>query len=173
MEFNLKTFKECVQIVIVSGVCALLFNTFSSEGIALVGQWDTARGVISAVSKQNPVVHDLEIGDIHIAKELFDGEHAVFVDARPWGTYIEGHIQGSEVLPMDSVEERIELFLTKYPFSTHLVTYCSGRECEDSHLLAQLLMDIGYSNVSVFIDGYPLWEISGYPVEKGKGEGVG
>ena len=166
----MKTPRQCIIIVLVSAGCALLFNAFHTDGIALVGQWDTSRGVISAVSRQNPVVHELEIDDIRTAKELFDSELAVFVDARPWDTYMEGHIQDSEALPMDSVEERMEPFLMKYPFSAHLVTYCSGRECEDSHLLAQLLMDVGYSHVNVFIDGYPLWEESGYPVETGDGE---
>ena len=166
----MKTVWECIQIVLVSVVCALPFNTFSSRGIALVGQWDTARGVISAGSKENAVVHELEIDDIRMAKDLFDKELAVFVDARPWDTYLEGHIQNAEALPLDSIEERIDRLLMKYPFSTHLVTYCSGRECEDSHLLAQLLLDIGYSHVNVFIDGYPLWEESGYPVETGDGE---
>jgi 3-mercaptopyruvate sulfurtransferase SseA len=39
-------------------------------------------------------------------------------------------------------------------------------------MLAQLLMDIGYSSVNVFVDGYPLWEENGYPVGTGEGENV-
>ena len=166
----MKTFKECALLIFISAVCALGFNALSSKGIALFGEWDTSKGVISAVSKEKPVIHDLEIDDIHIVKELFDKKLAVFVDARPWEAYTEGHIQGAEPLPLDSVEDRMESFLAKYPFSTPLVTYCSGRECEDSHDLAQLLMDIGYRHVNVFIDGYPLWEKSGYPIETGEVE---
>jgi 3-mercaptopyruvate sulfurtransferase SseA len=67
-------------------------------------------------------------------------------------------------------EERLEAFLAKYPLSTRIVTYCSGRECEDSHELAQILLQFGYENVSVFIDGFPAWEKSGFPVEEGPGE---
>ena len=166
----MKTCKECVLLILFSTVFALVFNAFSSKGIAIVGEWDTSKGVISAVSKEKPVVHDLEIDDIHVAKEIFDKKLAIFVDARPWEVYMEGHIKGAVALPLSSVEEMMESFLAQHPFSTPIVTYCSGRECEDSHELAQLLMDIGYSHVNVFIDGYPLWEESGYPIESGEGE---
>jgi rhodanese-related sulfurtransferase len=147
MDLKLKTIKECLLLVVMSMGCAFLFNAFNPGGIALVGQWDTSKGVVSAVTRQNPVVHDIEIDDIHIAKALHDGGEAVFIDARPLDIYAEGHIRGAEPLPLESVEIRVESFLAKYPFSTHPVTYCSGRECEDSHMLAQLLMDIGYSNI--------------------------
>ena len=120
----MKILKECLLIVLFSCLCGFLFNAFSPNGIALVGQWDTSKGVISAVSRSKPVVHDLEISDISAAKEIFDSGSALFVDARDGKTYAAGHIKGAVSLPIGLYEEKLEAFLMAYPLSTYIVTYC-------------------------------------------------
>ncbi len=159
--------KECLLIVVISCLCGFLFNLFSPRGIALVGQWDMSEGVISAVTKDNPVAHDLEIGDIGVVKEIYDSGDSVFIDARTEKAFEEGHIKGAVSLPIGLYEERLEAFIMKYPPSTHIITYCSGRTCQDSHELAQILLQFDYEKVNVFIDGYPAWEKSDYPIEAG------
>lgn len=159
--------KEYLLLILVSCLCGFSYNAFSPKGIALVGEWDTSKGVISAGAKNNPVVHDLEITDVAIVKEIFDSGHAVFVDARAVEAFADGHIKGAVSLPIGLYEERLEAFLMKYPLSTYIVTYCTGRECEDSHELAQILLQFDYESVSVFIDGFPVWEENGFPTEKG------
>ena len=135
-------------------------------GIALFGDWDTSKGVISAKSKDGaPVVRELEITDIHIAKEIYDNKTAVFLDARSAEDYMDGHIKGALSLPVNRFEQEIENFKKTYPDSTHFITYCSGRECDDSHELAQYLLMEGYEKVNVLIDGYPGWKEKGFPVE--------
>lgn len=171
MGTGLKRFYECLMLVLFSGICALFFNTLSPNGIALVGEWDTTRGVVSAVARNNPVVHDIEIDNVELAKKMFDEGQSVFVDARSTEAFNEGHIRGAISLPIASFDDNIEYFFETHPFSTHIITYCSGRECQDSHEMAQLLMEIGYSNVSVFIDGYPAWKENGYPIENTAGAG--
>lgn len=162
---------ECLLLLLVSVGIALLYNAFSPNGIALVGEWDTQQGVVSAVARNNPVVHDIEIDSVDAAKEIFDAGDSVFVDARSADAFNDGHIPGAYSLPIGSFEDGIEQFYETFPFSTRIITYCTGRECQDSHELAQLLMEIGYSDVSVFIDGYPAWEETGLPIENGGGEG--
>ena len=56
-------------------------------------------------------------------------------------------------------------FFEKYPFDRFIITYCSGRECDDSHRLAVYLKDAGYTRIKVYIDGISGWEKEGYPVE--------
>lgn len=158
---------ECLLIVLFSIVCGLLFNFFSPKGIAWVGEWDTDKGVISAGGKSSLVVHDIEIDDITVVKEIFDDGGAVFIDARSESDYDDGHIPGAVSVPLLSFEDNIEKFYETYPTDTPLITYCSGRECQDSHELATFLRDIGYTNVNVFIDGYPVWQDHGFPVESG------
>ncbi len=159
---------ELLLIAALSVLSGFSINFFwSSKGIALFGDWDTAKGVITAKAKDEPqILHELEITDVHAAKAIFDAGKAVFLDARSRDDYIEGHIKGAVSVPANRFENEIERLKKQYPFSTYFVTYCSGRECDDSHKLAQDLLMAGYEDVSVFIDGYPAWEAEGFPIER-------
>lgn len=159
--------KELIVLVGLSIVTAFSVNYFSPVGIALVGEWDTSKGVISAGSKEDVVFHDLEIKDVFSAKRIYDSGKTVFVDARAAEIFEEGRIKGAVSLPVGDFDEHIGRFKQAYPVSAYIVTYCSGRECNDSHKLAQLLFLEGYANITVFIDGYPAWEKSGFPSEHG------
>ena len=161
----MKTIQKLSILVTTSIIAAMVVNYFSPAGIALVGQWDTAKGVITANEKNDIVLDDLEIGDVTLAKKLFDSQEFVFVDARSRDDYDEGHISGAVSLPVGQFDEKIEAFLEQYPPEKAIVTYCSGRTCEDSHNLAQLLLAFGYTEINVFIDGFPGWESEGYPIE--------
>jgi len=161
----MKTIREISVLVGTSIIAAFAVNYLSPAGIALVGQWDTAKGVITAVEKNDIVLDDLEIGDVALAKKLYDSQEFIFVDARSRNDYDEGHISGAVSLPVGQFDEKIEVFLEQYPPEKSIVTYCSGRTCEDSHKLAQLLLAFGYTEINVFIDGFPGWEAEGHPIE--------
>lgn len=139
-------------------------NYASPRGIALIGNWDPGRGSISAQSKNEAVLHDLEIQDPETAKRIYDSGTAVFVDARAAGFYADGHIKGAVSLPLGEADALLDGFKSQYPPETYVITYCSGRECDDSHQLAQVLLENGYANVSIFIDGFPGWSVRDYPV---------
>ncbi|MBW2337956.1 MAG: hypothetical protein JRF47_14580, partial [Deltaproteobacteria bacterium] len=49
----MKTSKEVSIILGVSILAAFAVNYFSPAGIALVGQWDTSQGVVTAKAKNN------------------------------------------------------------------------------------------------------------------------
>jgi len=162
---NLKTFKEIVILVGVSVILAFVVNSLSPRGIALMGQWDTARGVITANPTGMTEGIPQEIDSVAQAKKIFDEGNVLFVDARSSDNYKDGHIQGAISMPVGQFDERIESFLNQYPSDRPIVTYCSGRTCEDSHNLAQLLLAVGYTKINVFIDGFPGWEAEGHPIE--------
>ncbi|OEU64386.1 MAG: hypothetical protein BBJ57_08620 [Desulfobacterales bacterium PC51MH44] len=157
--------KELTLLLIFAVITAFAVNFYSSKGIALVGEWDTAQGVITAKAKDNAVNHGLEIQDIRIVNQIYDKKEAIFVDARAYEDYKDGHIKGAVSMPINRFEDQIGKFKADYPADTYIITYCSGRECDDSHELVQLLFEEGYTTISVFIDGYPAWEGKGYPVE--------
>jgi len=161
----METIKEISILVSAAIITALAVNYFSPAGIALVGQWDTSQGVITANEKNNIVLNDIEIGDVILAKKLYDSQKFIFVDARSRDDYDEAHIKGAVSLPVGQFDEKIEAFLEQYPPEKAIITYCSGRTCEDSHRLAQLLLALGYTEINVFIDGYPGWKAEGYPIE--------
>lgn len=162
-------FKIIKEIAILTGlsiITAFVVNYFSPKGIALKGQWDTDQGVISAQSKNSIVDNELEIKTPATAKEMFEKGIYIFVDARSSEDYEEGHIKGAVSLPVGEFYDRIDTFVNNYPSSYSIITYCSGRECDDSHELVQYLIDEGYADVKAFIDGYPAWEKEGFPIEK-------
>ena len=161
----MKIIKEISILLGASIISAFAVNYFSPTGIAVIGQWDTAKGVITANGKNDIVLNDLEIGNVTSAKKLYDSRRFVFVDARSRDDYDEGHIKGAVSLPVGQFDEKLETFLEQYPPEKPIITYCSGRTCEDSHKLAQLLLQLGYTEISVFIDGFPGWEAEGHPIE--------
>jgi rhodanese-related sulfurtransferase len=160
-----KTIKEIIILLGVSLILALVVNTFSPRGIALVGQWDIAQGVITANPVAGAAGQPQEIDSVALAKAIFDRGDVIFVDARSQNDYENGHIPRAISLPVGQFEERIGAFLNRYPPEQPIVTYCSGRICEDSHDLARFLSDVGFTDVRIFIDGFPGWEAEGYPVE--------
>ena len=160
-----KTIKEIIILMGVSVALALVVNTLSPRGIALVGQWDIAEGVITASPAGESAGQPQEIDSVALAKYIFDKDEVLFVDARSQNDYDNGHIPGAVSLPVGRFEERIESFLNRYPPEQPIITYCSGRTCEDSHDLAQSLSDVGFTHVRVFIDGFPGWEAEGHPIE--------
>jgi rhodanese-related sulfurtransferase len=161
----MKTVKEIVILLGLSIAAAFMVNYFLPDGIALVGQWDTSQGVVTAMAKNDIVIEGIEIGTVDEARQLFDSGEYVFVDARSPEDFEAGHIPGAVSLPVGQSEERVAAFLERYPPEGSIITYCSGRTCQDSHHLAEFLLEFGYDNVTVFIDGFPGWEAEGHPIE--------
>ncbi|MDM8549128.1 rhodanese-like domain-containing protein [Desulfobacterales bacterium HSG2] len=157
--------KELVILLGIAIVIGFTANYFSPKGIALFGEWDTSKGVITAKSKEDVVVRELEITDVPVAKKMYDTGKYLFLDARSYEVYEEGRIKGAVSVPVGGFYDVADTFIEKYPLSTGIITYCSGRECDDSHELAQYLFDEGYTEIHVFIDGYPAWKAEGYPIE--------
>ena len=157
--------KGLLVIVGTAVVTALLVNHLSPRGIAWFGDWDAAQGVVTAKPKNDVVVHDREINDIRAVKAVFDKAAAVFVDARTAESFAEGHIKGAVSMPVAEMEQSLGGFMNRYPSQTHIITYCSGRSCDDSHILAESLMELGYTHVQVFVGGFVEWEKEGYPIE--------
>lgn len=160
--------KTITEIVILGGVAvtlALLVNTISPKGIALVGQWDTSKGVVTAGANSEGGYRFPEIDRAPDAKKIFDKGNVLFVDARSVKDYENGHIPGAVSLPPGQFDERIGSFLDRHPPDRPIVVYCSGRTCHDSHDLARMLSDLAFSDVRIFIDGFPGWQAQGYPIE--------
>jgi rhodanese-related sulfurtransferase len=160
-----KTIKEIIILVGVSVTLSMAVNFLSPKGIAMVGQWDTAKGVITARPSGTEDGGPEEINSVARAKEIFDNGNVLFVDARSQEKYEDGHIPGAVSLPVGQFDELIGSFLDQHAAARSIVTYCSGRTCEDSHHLARLLSESGFDNVRVFIDGFPGWEAQGFPIE--------
>lgn len=157
--------KQIAALLGCAVILAFVVNAISPRGIPWQGQWDESQGVVTADQRALQTTLDFEIPDAPTARRLQAAAQVTFVDARPAEDYREGHIPEAVSLPVGDFDRLIEDFRRRFDQDAPIVTYCSGRSCQDSHILAQRLFEEGYTNVSVFIDGYPGWTAEGYPIE--------
>jgi rhodanese-related sulfurtransferase len=113
----------------------------------------------------------IEIGFDDV-KALHD-KGVLFLDARRTSVYEQGHIPGARPFSVweSDIDDKVnKLFAERSdPKDQNLpiVVYCSGGDCEDSHMLAQKLWGIQFNNVYVYKDGFPDWQKHGEPVHTG------
>jgi rhodanese-related sulfurtransferase len=82
------------------------------------------------------------------------------VDARRTKDYEAGHIAGARnISPWEGdADAKITALVNEgRDGNAPVVVYCSGGECEDSHMLAQRLYGGGFNNLLVYRDGWPDW----------------
>lgn len=116
------------------------------------------------------------ITDIGIDEALelyrYASDLTFWIDARDPDLFAEGHIDGSHLLHFYDQETYLEeigqKIAEKAPES--LVIYCKGKECTDSHHLAQDLLtkELGgryFSNIFVYKDGFDDWYKAGHPIQ--------
>jgi rhodanese-related sulfurtransferase len=102
--------------------------------------------------------------------ELLHRRNALFLDARRSSVYAEGHIAGARSFPVweSDIDARVKaLYEEGLDQRAPVVAYCSGGNCEDSHMLAQKLYMVGFDNVLIYKDGFPDWQKRRLPVATG------
>ncbi len=98
---------------------------------------------------------------------------ALVLDARRTSVYEQGHIASARPFSVwesdvdDKVNKLYEERSDPREQLKPILVYCSGGDCEDSHMLAQKLWGIQFNNVYVYKDGYPDWVKRGGPVRTG------
>ena len=105
--------------------------------------------------------------------EALHKKGVLFLDARRTSIYEQGHIPGARPYSVweSDVDDKVnKLFAERSdPRDQNLpiVIYCSGGDCEDSHMLAEKLWGIQFNNVYVYKDGFPDWQKRGLPIHTG------
>ena len=102
--------------------------------------------------------------------ELYGRKTVPFLDARRTSVYRDGHIAGARPFSVweSDVDDKVKAFFAEgTDQSAPIVVYCSGGNCEDSHMLAEKLYLVGFDNVLIYKDGYPDWVQRNMPVTKG------
>ena len=85
---------------------------------------------------------------------------ALVLDARRTKDYQEGHVPGARnISPWEGdADAKITALVNEArDGALPVVVYCSGGDCEDSHMLAQRLFGGGFDNLLVYRDGWPDW----------------
>jgi rhodanese-related sulfurtransferase len=98
---------------------------------------------------------------------------ALTLDARRTSAYEEGHIAGARSFSVweSDVDEKVNKLYEERSDPREqlkpILVYCSGGDCEDSHMLAQKLWGVQFNNVYVYKDGFPDWQKRGGSIHTG------
>ena len=153
-------FRRIAVILAVAVLAAFLWRLFHVDNLP---DWNKFSAGV-AVHDENDQRIDISLS---AAKKLYFERKAFFVDARSPEQYRKGHIRGAINVPWITVEQNIDRVLTKIKPDTTIITYCDGIQCPLSHNLAKFLIQLGYSEVKVLVNGWSAWIENGLPVEKG------
>lgn len=82
------------------------------------------------------------------------------LDVRPGPEYEEGHIAGSQNIPVDELEDKLD----ELPADREVVAYCRGPFCVFADEAVELLREKGF-NARRLDEGYPEWMLEELPVE--------
>lgn len=109
--------------------------------------------------------------DENRAREYLDDPGAVFVDTRSDEDFQKGHVRGALNIPSYEMERSYPMVAALMPEDYRIVLYCHGPECDMAEEVAGFLAQLGYERMMIMVSGYPAWEMSGFPVEKGRDAG--
>jgi rhodanese-related sulfurtransferase len=87
------------------------------------------------------------------------------VEALPEKYWRDGHLPGAKHLPHDQVRQLAPSVLPDK--DAEIVAYCASATCQNSHIAAKTLVQLGYTNVAVYGGGKQDWQDAGLPVEQG------
>ena len=79
----------------------------------------------------------------------------VLLEALPAKYYDEGHLPGAKHFPHDRARA-LAPAVAPDP-AAEIVVYCASRTCQNSHIAARVLEQIGYANVAVYAGGKQDW----------------
>jgi len=97
----------------------------------------------------------------------------LFLDARRTSVYEQGHVAGARPFSVweSDIDDKVRKLFDERGEPAQqaqpIVVYCSGGDCEDSHMLAQKLWGIQFNNVYVYKDGFPDWQKRGGAIHTG------
>jgi rhodanese-related sulfurtransferase len=87
------------------------------------------------------------------------------LEALPARYYQDGHLPQALHMPHDQARQLAPLLVPD--LSTEVVIYCASETCQNSHIAARILDQIGYGNVSIFAGGKQAWVEAGLALEPG------
>jgi len=128
------------------------------------------------IDKYNPEVNDgaddecpipLDLAspqeiNLDVAKCFYD-KGVSFLDARDEEIFLNGTIKGSINIPFNDFDPG---YVEDYYIDQDVlyVIFCDGGECTLGADLAEVLFELGYTNLLLYEGGYPEWERNQYPI---------
>lgn len=136
-----------------SAALGLVANHFSPRGIPLLPATTADGGEAPALA----LPAGLSGIGLEEAKQAFDDQSALFLDARAPEEYEEAHLPGALNLPAYEFDDYFFDLMDPIEEASRIVVYCHGGECSDSIAVAERLVEFGFSEVYVFEGGWRSW----------------
>jgi rhodanese-related sulfurtransferase len=163
----MQTIQRIFIIVVLAALLAVGNNLVNPNKVPWVGNWPTFSGEEDSLwtspsydKGDPPTLRPQE------AFERFISQGYIFIDAREAEEYQSGHIKGAINLPFETFDDHWAQVEPQLPKDAHIVTYCSGTECDASLMLARLLTQkYGYKNVEIFFGGWQVWDKRKLPID--------
>jgi rhodanese-related sulfurtransferase len=99
-------------------------------------------------------------------RKLQSAAAPTLVEALPEKYWRDWHLPGAKHLPHDQVKQLAPSVLPDR--EAEIVVYCASATCQNSHIAARVLQQLGYANVAVYAGGKQDWQDGGLPVERGE-----
>jgi rhodanese-related sulfurtransferase len=99
-----------------------------------------------------------------LKSKLDHGESITLLETLPEEYYHRGHLPGARPFPHDQASKLATRMLPKK--DAPVVLYCWSSICTRSYKAAEILEALGYTNVSVYIEGKADWRTAGLPFER-------
>ena len=151
---------QCSALIVFASLLAFSINYLRNDSLQLFGNWSPEARLMDPTGKRL----DISLPE---AKKLFLEQSVIFIDARPQADYEKGHIKRALSLPWNEVDRNFMRVTEDISPDTPIISYCDGETCELSHNLAIFLLDMGFSNVRILINGWALWKEEDLPMESG------
>jgi rhodanese-related sulfurtransferase len=87
----------------------------------------------------------------------------VLLEALPAKYYDECHLPGAKHFPHDQAKQLAAAVAPDK--AEEIVVYCASRTCQNSHIAARVLEQIGYARVAVYGGGKQDWVEAGQALE--------
>jgi rhodanese-related sulfurtransferase len=107
----------------------------------------------------------------HISREqlwqkIRDGDDFVLVDALAPMAYAMSHLPGAINVTSEWIDDRARRRIPDR--ATEVVVYCADVDCDASIIVANRLIELGYTNVRHYAGGKRDWVAAGLPLEGGR-----
>jgi rhodanese-related sulfurtransferase len=150
---------QCAAIFTFAVFLGFSINQFRNSRLPLFEDWSAEARLVS------PSDERLDISLVE-AKKLFLQKAAIIIDARPEDDFEKGHIRGARSLPWQKIDRKFMEVTKDISVDTPIITYCDGETCELSHNVAKFLLDLGFTDVRILVNGWTKWQKADLPIEK-------
>lgn len=104
-----------------------------------------------------------QISRTELLRKLLGKERPLLIEALPEKYFSHSHIPGAINVPHDQIDQLAGSVLPRK--DAPVVVYCASATCQNSHIAAERLTQLGYKDVQVYVEGKKDWVDAGLPIE--------